>query len=153
DRYFADLAAKGYNMSQIAIGWDTFDPPFNQNDPTQPNTNHWNKVDWMFDAANAHGIYVEATVTWAQDYDTLFGGSSAQAYNLGRWLGQRYGTRNNVLWSICGEYSEITKGDNTLFSEMARGLNDTGATQIKTIEPGNPPYSSSGDFNGSTWLD
>src|SRR5262249_53708714 len=129
--------------------------PYLNGDTDTPNEAYWQKIDWMISAASSYGIYTALSVMWAQDYDTFFDGDAAKAYRLGKWLRSRYTNRNNVIWVVSGEYSEISNNGLSLVNSMAQGLRDAGGSQLMTVHPGGPPSdpSSSQDFQSASWLD
>jgi hypothetical protein len=156
ESYFADCAAKQFNVSQINLNFydTTTTQPYLRNDTDNPNEAFWQKIDWMISAAESYGIYTALTVMWAQDYDTLIAGDASKAYRLGKWLGSRYKNRGNVIWIVSGEYSEILDNGLNVLSSMAQGIRDGGGNQLITAHPAGPPFnvSSSGHLHYTSWL-
>ncbi|SFO41426.1 Protein of unknown function [Pseudonocardia ammonioxydans] len=67
--------------------------------------------------------------------------STARGY--GEFLGERFGARDNVTWTLGGDHP--ADGEEQLWTELAEGLDDTGGTQIKTYHP-------RGDQSSATWF-
>ncbi len=153
--YLTDAEQKKFNGVLVDVSYYYFEqigePPFLNGNPDTPNPNYWPKVDWLVSRAEAHGIYTALVVMWGADYNLAFGDDLAKAYRFGKWLGQRYGSRNNVLWVVSGEYGEIGAGRYSIFDNMANGIRDGGGSQPMSIHPN--LGSSSKDFHTSPWLD
>ena len=157
DTYLSDTAQKGFNGVLVDVDYYYFDPqgdpPFINGNSDTPYETYWQKVDWMVNQADAYRIYTGLVVMWGPDYNVAFGDDENKAYRFGQWLGRRYGSHNNVVWVVSGEYGEISPGGGKLkmFDSMAQGIRDGGGRQLMTIHPN--LGSSSKDFQNSTWLD
>jgi hypothetical protein len=133
--------------------------PFLNNNLDTPNQSYWQRVDWMVDEVARHGLYVLLTPMWGKHYPRYVGTDTAKAYDLGKWLGNRYRNRTHVMWFVSGEYDSIngyrsiTSAQKALLNAVAQGLEDGhGGSQLMTIHPTGVRTSST-DFHNETWLD
>lgn len=133
--------------------------------PTAPN-DYWDHVDYIVDTAAAKGLYVALLPQWGWAYNSLFTTASAKAY--GRFIGQRYGDRKNIIWVIGGDHEPSTTDHIARYRAMAEGVltGVTGATLaynqagtawndvFMTFHPYTGPGSSSSQwFHADQWLD
>ncbi|QHW33741.1 DUF4038 domain-containing protein [Paenibacillus rhizovicinus] len=134
-----------------------------QFDPTLPNLdgddNYWTHVDHIVDLAASYGLYIAFLPTWGDKYHQaafgkgpeIFNGDNARVY--GRWLGERYGSRTNIIWVLGGDRSLITRNHFEVNNGLAAGLREAvGDSQLITFHPcGNS--SSSHHMHHESWLD
>lgn len=161
DLYLTNREQKGFNGIQVIFDWSpniNGDYPYINNNSDTPNEAFWQYMDQLVSLAENHGIYVAIAPLWGPAYNTLFLGDTAKAYRAGLTFGNRYKTRNNVLWIVSGEYDHIgfqmpiTDAQKALFNSMAQGLQDGHAkTQLMTIHP-DAAYTSSFEFHNESWL-
>lgn len=115
-------------------------------DPDDENEyDYWDHVEYAIDLAAENGMYVSVHPAWGNWFQgdvhgmregdiTIF--DAHTAYQYGIWLGDRFGSKDNVLWMLGGDRSAIndsrTKwytGDTIqdfrfLYHAMAEGLAD-----------------------------
>jgi hypothetical protein len=119
-------------------------------DPAKPGEyDYWDHLDWLVERAAAHGIYVALVPCWGSITDA--GGlnlNNAEAY--GRFLGDRYRGRPNIVW--------INGGDTR--SEMRSAVWEKFAAAIKSADPGHlmtfhpiGRTDSSWQYHEAPWLD
>ena len=79
---------------------------------------YWDHVDYIISAAEAHGLYVGFLPTWGNYVcctNTYARNTSSRIFdvttarNYGRFLGQRYGRRPNMIWVNGGDRAAITR--------------------------------------------
>jgi regulation of enolase protein 1 (concanavalin A-like superfamily) len=155
DFYLQDCAAKGFNAIQTVALWDMIranaygDRPlgttngfFDPNrilttpgtDPADPVAyDYWDHMDYVFDRAEAHGLYVALHPTWGNYVSGVtsyaFDMSSniftvANARTFGEFIGRRYGRRPNIIWMLGGDRSAVyPNGDfRPVWRSMAEGI-------------------------------
>jgi hypothetical protein len=165
DEYFADRAAKGFNVVQTvalaeldgvgtpnALG----DLPLLERDVTRPHEPYWRHVDALLAAANRHGLTVALLPTWGSHWCSpleqggLFHQENARAY--GRWLGRRY-RETGLIWVLGGDRAIETPEQAAIIRAMAEGLAEgDGGAHLRTFHPrGN--MSSSQLVHAEPWLD
>jgi hypothetical protein len=161
--YFNVRAAQKFNVIQAVVvsEFDGLDAPnaygelpFFNRDPQQPNENYFETVDVMIADANRLGLVIGLLPTWGSFVTDLqkpgvvvFNSRNARAY--GRFLGAHYRTAD-IIW-ILGGYRPA-EGHEAFWREMAAGLADGGATQLRTYHP-NGCHSSADWVHAETWLD
>lgn len=151
-RYLDTRAAQGYNVIQtVAI--------FPQAGTTRPvdgdvgsvaeHDEFWEYVDFVIDAAAERGLYLAIHPVWGDDQTgSVVDEGNAEAY--GRFLGERYGNRDNVTWTLGGDHP--ADGEEQLWGNLAAGLDAGGATQLTTYHP-QGGQSSAEWFADAEWLD
>jgi len=94
--------------------------PFQNSDPSKPNIelnkpNYWDHVDFVISTAEKYEIYIAVLLTWGKyvhgpykhekNYDpnkyVIF--NSENAYIYGKWVGERYKDRTNIIWVLGGD--------------------------------------------------
>ncbi|MFD2612941.1 glycoside hydrolase family 140 protein [Paenibacillus gansuensis] len=136
-----------------------------QYDPLLPDTasepggeDYWTHVDDIVDRAASLGIYIAFLPTWGDKYNVawgkgpvIFDRNNAKAF--GKWLGERYRDRSNLLWVVGGDrpltefsHFEVNRG-------LAEGLREgDGGRHLITFHPPGG-FSSSHHVHRETWLD
>lgn len=109
----------------------------------------WSGVDFAIDAAAERGMYLAIHPVWG-DEQTGSVVDEGNAREYGRFLGQRYGNRDNVTWTLGGDHP--ADGEEQLWTELAEGLDSAGGTQLTTYHP-RGDQSSAQWFADADWLD
>lgn len=142
--YLADRAAKGFTVVQ-AVALAELDGltepnryghlPLENKDPARvavkpgPGNDYWDFVDEVMDLAAARGLRLGFLPTWGKyvttsafdgKVDGIFNVTNALAY--GRFLGQRYRDRWNVIWILGGDKAPSTPEAVAIWRAMARGI-------------------------------
>lgn len=163
DSYLANRKAKKFNVIQGPVLLHSSDSPEYanpdgaiNNDPSDPNQNWFDHIDYIVDQADAMGMYVALVAVWGNDWDVF--SSPNNARNYGRWLGERYRSKDNVVWIVAGEYS--TSGTDpqimNTWDALGQGLAEGSAgNQLITIHGSyqEGQQSSSVFFQNAPWLD
>lgn len=102
------------------------------NDPLRPNEGYFSYLDWILDVAEHMGFRVLLLPVWGQlVVGESWGGqtfprtvTAQNAYEIGRWIGDRYRDRPNIIWCLGGDRQPIHKGVDyrDLWRRMAEGL-------------------------------
>ncbi|WP_274649504.1 glycoside hydrolase family 140 protein [Paenibacillus humicola] len=133
-----------------------------QYDPTLPDTegndHYWNHVDYIVDRAAALGLYVALLPTWGDKYNLLWGkgpvvfnADNARVY--GRWLGDRYKDRPNIVWVLGGDRPLHTMEHFAVNRALAEGLREgDGGSHLITFHPPGG-QSSSLPLHREDWID
>ena len=115
-------------------------------------------VDYIIDKAASLGLYIALLPTWGDKFNkawgkgpVIFDEDNARVY--GRWLGQRYKDKPNIVWVLGGDRPLITSRHFGVINSMAEGLaeGDEGR-HIKTFHPVGG-HSSSYHVHEEEWLD
>jgi len=156
---------QGFNVIQAAIlaeldGLHTPNAnghlPLLGDNPQRPNEPYFRYVDEIIRLAAEKGLYLGLLPTWGDKITALWGigpeifnPENARVY--GKFLGQRYGSANNILWILGGD--RPANGYETLWAAMAEGIAEgLGRRPFFTYHPrgGN---SSSDWLNEAEWLE
>ncbi len=110
--------------------------PLTDNDPTYPkvqpgdNNDFWDHVDYVVDAAASRGLRVALLPTWGEWVTPRFSKPAifqtpVQGYGYGRFLGERYRDRVNIIWILGGDRpgDEAPHG-RAVWQAMAEGIAD-----------------------------
>ncbi len=169
--YLDTRKAQGFNALQIMLtgGKDLKniygEGPFpGDNDLSRPNERYFARADSILDMATERGFLLALVPLWSgccrEDYAgedgdgnplplNINGAAKAEAY--GRWLGDRYGDRNNILWIIGGDNDPFNARDE--IDAYARGLAATTTGQLFTYHPSSTHSSTDVWPRGTPWLD
>ena len=96
---------------------------------------YWDHLEYIIDASESKGMYVVLLPAWggrvAGDWgdghatsEIIF--NSTSAYKYGRWIGQRFKNKKNIIWMMGGDRSAVY-GDRdyrSVFRAMAEGVAD-----------------------------
>ncbi len=167
NRYLDDRVARGFNLIQgpvllhdnVGAEATNFRGDHNT-DPLQPTAAWFSHIDAIIDAAAQRGLYIAPVVVWGDSVGAL--GATLQqrianAGTFGRWLGERYRDRTNVIWIVGGEYGLAGYGteQKQVWNALGNGLR-TGSSQqaLITIHPASLEgwQSSSNMFQNAGWL-
>ncbi|MCO6412680.1 MAG: DUF4038 domain-containing protein [Thiogranum sp.] len=138
-------------------------------DPTRPNEVFFQHIDDILDKAGEYGLYVVLSPTWGRyvcprwyepDYTpVVFDAENAVVY--GRFLGERYKDRPNIIWLLGGDRTYCDYGVR-VWNGLATGIRRSGDRHLMSYHPsrGDDGYTSSGywlyannDQRYPSWLD
>lgn len=142
--YLRDRAAKGFNVIQ-AVALAELDGltepnryghlPLQDKDPARPAVkdgpanDYWDFVEEVLDLAEANGLYVGFLPTWGKyatssafdgRVDGIFNVTNVLSY--GRFLGERYRSRSNLIWILGGDKAPSTPEAVAVWRAMAKGI-------------------------------
>jgi hypothetical protein len=106
------------------------------------NDEFWDRLKFAVDAAAEREMYLAIHPVWG-DKQTGSAITESSARGYGEFLGERFGDRDNVTWTLGGDHP--ADGEEQLWTELAERLDDAGGTQIKTYHP-------RGDQSSATWF-
>lgn len=120
-------------------------------DPSDPEQyDYWDNVDYIVSVAESNGIYVAMMPAWDHHVRSgMLNSTNVRPYI--RFLGERYGTRPNIIWVLGADHDATGRED--LFREMA--------DELEKADPGNHlmcyhprgGHCSSDWFHNDEWLD
>ena len=110
---------------------------------------YWEHVDYIVDQAAKEGIYVGMVCIWG---GLVKGGKMdvAQARRYGRFLGERYGNRPNIVWIIGGDIRGDVKTE--VWNALAESIRAVDSRHLMTFHPFGRTCSATW-FHNSEWLD
>ena len=164
DLYFKTRKEQGFNTILGPVVWgsrfttssgERMDYPLQQAD--HPFYRH---LDMLVAKAKKHGLYLCMVVQWGEADRMSKYESPQEAYDYGRFIGNRYKSEPHLFWFGAGEY---TKGNSEevyadYHEAVSRGVKDAvGSRQLVSIHPaggeGYAQQSSSYLFHSESWLD
>ncbi len=167
--YLDNRKAKGFNVIQCVILAEQDglrvpnqygELPLIDLDPTRPNEKYFNLIDTVIEMAKERDIFLALLPTWGDKVVKLWGVGpeifdTTNAYIYGKWLGNRYKNKLNIIWILGGDRPAIV--DNTdyrpIWRAMAKGIKEaTGNQCIISYHPSGEK-SSSFWFNNEDWID
>ncbi|QHT63213.1 DUF4038 domain-containing protein [Paenibacillus lycopersici] len=135
-----------------------FDPASPDTDAEPGGSTYWDHVDYIVDLAAEHGLYVALLPTWGDKYHIAWGEgpdifTPDNARTYGRWIGERYRDRSNVIWVLGGDRQLVQRRHFEIVCAMAEGIADgDGGRHLRTFHP-NGGQSSSHHVHDEPWLD
>ncbi len=166
ERYLKNRAGKGFTVIQAVVLAEVnglVDPnPYGQlplinHDPTKPNEEYFEHVDWIVNKAKEQGLFIGMLPTWGDKWNKkwgvgpeIFNPANAEAY--GEWLARRY-REQPIIWILGGDRPVESEQHRAIITAMARGLRkgDRGRHLI-TLHPTGGQGSAEW-FHGEDWLD
>ena len=148
----------GYNVEQIQVlnGTPTFNIYGRQaNDEsfdcsrfsTSGQYGYWEHLDYIIDIAAANGIYIAMDCVWGSQIGIL---DEKKAALYGKFLGERYKDKPNIIWLIGGDIRGDKKPE--VWDALARAIRKADANHIMTFHP-RGRTTSAWWFNDREWLD
>ncbi|MGI6202378.1 MAG: glycoside hydrolase family 140 protein [Eubacteriales bacterium] len=112
-------------------------------DPAAPDTDgeycYWSHVDYAVDVAAKHDIFIVLLPTWGDKFNRAWGKGpeifdEQNAFAYGKWLGERYSKRPNIIWMLGGDRA-LEKRHRAIIDAMAAGIKSAGDTHLMTFHP------------------
>ena len=136
---------------------------------------YWDHVEYIIDTAKHSGMYVILLPAWGSYVAGSWNGkntskiifNSTNSYEYGRWIGQRFKSKTNVIWMMGGDRSAVygDKDYRGVFRAMAEGVADgvngvnqqdgkaDYSTTLMSYHPRKCKPNSSEWFHADAWLD
>ena len=108
---------------------------------------YWDHLDYIVDMAASNGIYIAMDCIWGSLIEKM---SPENATKYGRFLGERYGKKPNIIWMIGGDIM----GDKGMASwdALARAIRKADPNHLMTFHP-RGRTTSAWWYNDREWLD
>jgi hypothetical protein len=172
DYYLKKRAAQGFTVVQ-AVALAEFDglevpntygdKPLTDNDPTKPNEAYFKHVDFIIDKAAEYGLTIAFLPTWGDKVFKSSWGKGPEVFNeanantYGKWLGNRYKNKKNVIWVLGGDRMPRTgTRDVELWRSMAAGIAAGAGGNDKVLMTYHPQPNKEGSsewFHDDEWFD
>lgn len=96
---------------------------------------YWDHLEYIIDASESKGMYVVLLPAWGSRVAGDWGNgkatpeiifNSTNSYKYGRWIGQRFKSKKNIIWMMGGDRSAVygDKDYRNVFRAMAEGVAD-----------------------------
>lgn len=171
--YLDTRKSQGFNVIQAVVlaeldGINTpnanGDLPFSNLENWELNEAYFQHVDLILDLAMERDLHIALLPTWG---DKLFKNSWGvgpeiftleTAYTYGKWIGQRYRNRKNLIWVLGGDRNPRPGTDDVeIWHELARGIRESENPENRILITFHPqpaqPGGSSTWFHQADWLD
>ncbi len=140
------------------------DLPFSNLETWEYNEAYFSHVDLVLDLALERDLHVALLPTWG---DKLFKNTwgigpeiftPEKAYSYGKWIGNRYRNRKNLIWVLGGDRNPRENSDDIkVWNQMAKGILESQNPENKILITFHPqpmaPGGSSVWFHQAEWLD
>ena len=166
EKYLKNRADKGFTVIQaVALAEldGLHDPnpygelPLENDDPTKPREAYFQHVDFIINKAAELGLHIGLLPTWGDKVfkdrwgmgPEIFNTDNAKVY--GRWIGNRYKNKKNVVWIIGGDRNPDEKGVAT-WRAMAAGIVEGAGGHDKALMTFHPQPNGLQDGGSSKWF-
>lgn len=139
------------------------DLPLHSEDPTKPNEKYFQQVDYIIDKAASVGLTIALLPTWGDKvYKDGWGKgpkvfTPANAKTYGKWIGDRYKNKRNIIWIIGGDRNpRAATNDVEIWRAMAAGVEEGVGGQDKALMSFHPQGVAEGAsqwFHNDSWFD
>lgn len=174
EKYLKDRAEKKFTVIQAVVlaemdGLGTpnayGETPLENNDPAKPRDAYFKHVDFIIDKANELGLHIALLPTWGDKVfkdrwgigPEIFNPANAKVY--GRWIGERYKQKTNIIWVLGGDRNPRNENDVAIWRAMAEGIAEGVGGNDKALMTFHPQPNGLEDagsakwFHNDTWLD
>ena len=166
DLYLRDRRARGFNTVLVNLIEHRFarnapanaygDPPFRiDGDYATPNAAYFDHARWVLQRACDLGFLVLLTPSYVGNgggpegwYQEMVASGADKMLEYGRFVGERFGDLDNIVWVHGGDYNPP---DKDLIRAMVRGIQETDPDALHTAHgsPGSPAIE---HWEGEPWL-
>ncbi len=161
DLYFKTRKEQGFNTILGPVGWGShFKTPAGDDldKPKRAEDAYYRHLDMLVAKAKKHGLYLGFVVQWGSADRMKKFKNPEEAYDYGRFIGNRYKSEPHLFWLGAGEYTLADKKYLKYHAAVGRGVKDAvGSRQLVTLHPaggeGYKKQSSSDFFHDADWLD
>lgn len=173
EKYLKNRADKGFTVIQAVVlaeldGLHDPNPygeiPLENDDPAKPREAYFQHVDFIINKAADLGLYIGLLPTWGDKVFKDRWGMGPEIFNIenaktyGKWLGNRYKNKKNIVWIIGGDRNPDEKGV-AVWRSLAAGVVDGVGGHNKALMTFHPQPNglqdggSSKYFHNDEWLD
>ncbi len=171
DQYLKRRAEQGFTVIQ-AVALAEFDGlhvpnpygdlPLENDDPTKPLEKYFQHVDYIIDKAAEYGLVIGFLPTWGDKVFKNTWGKGPEIFTVenakiyGKWLGERYKNRKNIIWILGGDRNPRNEADIAIWRAMAAGIEEGVGGADKAMMTFHPQPNEEGSaqwFHNDSWLD
>ncbi len=172
DQYLKRRSEQGFTVIQAVVlaeldGLNDPNPyghtPLANDDPTKPKEEYFQHVDWIVNKAAQYGLYIGMLPTWGDKIFKDKWGVGPEIFNVqnakvyGRYLGNRYKDKSNIIWILGGDRNPRHADDVNIWRSMAEGITEGTGGKDKAIMTYHPQPQEQGSsstwFHQDEWLD
>jgi hypothetical protein len=132
--------------------------PLENDDPTKPREAYFKHVDYIVDKAAEMGLYIGMLPTWGDKIFKSTWGTGPEIFNAdnakiyGRWIGNRYKDKKNIVWIMGGDRNPRNESDIAIWRSMAAGILEGVGGADKAIMTFHPQPNNLEDGGSSKWF-
>jgi hypothetical protein len=132
--------------------------PLENNDPTKPREAYFKHVDFILDKANALGLFIALLPTWGDKVFKDRWGTGPEIFNTtnakiyGRWIGNRYKAKTNIIWVLGGDRNPRNETDVAVWRAMAEGIAEGVGGNDKALMTFHPQPNGLEDAGSAKWF-
>jgi Protein of unknown function (DUF4038)/Putative collagen-binding domain of a collagenase len=168
DQYLKRRSEQGFTVIQAVVlaefdGLRQPNPygnlPLEDNDPTKPNERYFQHVDFIIEKAASYNLNIGLLPTWGDKLFKSSWGKGPEIFNqqnakeYGRWIGDRYKDRKNIIWILGGDRNPRNESDVKVWNAMAAGIMDgTNKKAMISFHPQPAELGSATWFHKEDWL-
>jgi len=133
--------------------------PLTDDDPTKPNEAYFEHVDYIIEKAASYKLNIALLPTWGDKVFKNTWGKGPEIFNIknakwyGKWIGNRYKDKKNIIWVIGGDRNPRNNDDVEIWRAMTTGIMEaTGGKAIISFHPQPCELGSAQWFHKDEWL-
>ncbi len=137
--------------------------PLIDNDPARPIEGYFSHVDYIIDKAAEYGLVIGFLPTWGDKLFKASWGKGPEVFNpenarvYGKWLGNRYKNRKNIIWILGGDRNpRPNTNDVEVWRAIAAGIIEGVGGKDKALITFHPQPNKEGAsewFHDDSWFD
>ena len=135
--------------------------PFYNLNPKQPNEKYFQWVDTVINMAKQKNLFIGLLPTWGDKVTAGWGAGPAifnkeNAYEYGKWIGERYADEPNIIWILGGDRPAVRDSNDwrPVWRAMAKGILESSRNKaLITYHPQGGSQSTSQIIHTEQWLD
>jgi len=138
------------------------DLPLKFDDPAQPNEAYFKHVDYIIDKAAEYHINIAFLPTWGDKVSKASWGKGPEIFTpenakvYGRWLGNRYKDKKNIIWIMGGDRNPQNELHKSIWRALAEGVTEGAGGPDNVLMSFHPQSNDLGAgeyFYDDAWLD
>ena len=132
--------------------------PLENDDPTKPREAYFQHVDYIVNKAAEMGLFIGMLPTWGDKIFKDRWGTGPEIFNVdnakiyGRWIGNRYKNKKNIVWILGGDRNPRNESDIAIWRSMAAGILEGVGGADKAIMTFHPQPNNLEDGGSSKWF-
>lgn len=168
DHYLKRRAEQGFTVIQAVVlaefdGLHTpnayGDTPLMNDDPAKPNEAYFKHTDYIIDKAASYNLNIGLLPTWGDKIFKNKWGKGPEIFNAGnakeygKWIGNRYKDKKNILWIVGGDRNPRNDNDVAIWRAMGEGIMETtNGKAVMSFHPQPCELGSATWFHKDAWL-
>ncbi len=174
EKYLKNRAEKGFTVIQAVVLAEIDglrvpnaygEIPLENFDPSKPREAYFKHIDYIVDKAAEFGLQIALLPTWGDKIFKDRWGEGPEIFNIdnakiyGKWIGNRYKNRKNIIWILGGDRNPRNENDVNIWRAMSAGIEESVGGKDKVLMSYHPQPNEVQDggsakwFHADDWLD